>query len=84
MDIKNNKKNSNARIKANTKYIDRSRATGKIKQLNLTIQGADYIMIDDYCKARGISKAAFIVNAARYIIDNNIMLSENGGAAEEN
>lgn len=72
---KNNKKNSDARIKANTRYIDKSRAAGKIKQLNLTLQGADYIIIDEYCKMHGISKAALIVRAVRYCIGHNIDLA---------
>ena len=75
---KNNKKNSDARIKANTRYIDKSRAAGKIKQLNLTLQGADYIIIDEYCKMHGISKAALIVRAVRYCIKNNIDLTTAG------
>lgn len=83
MEKNGNKKNSEARIKANTRYIDRSRAAGKIKQLNLTLQSADYAIIDNYCNARGISKAAFIVGAARYIIDNNIALTVQGGGAAE-
>ena len=86
MDIKNNKKNSDARIKANTRYIDKSRATGKIKQLNLTLQGADYTIIDNYCKMHTISKAALITRAVRYCITHNIDLTkeqQNGGAAED-
>ena len=86
MDIKNNKKNSDARIKANTRYIDKSRATGKIKQLNLTLQGADYTMIDNYCKAHNISKAALITRAVKYCIGHNIDLaadSDSGNASED-
>ena len=85
MDIKNNKKNSDARIKANTRYIDKSRATGKIKQLNLTIQGTDYIIIDDYCKRHNISKAALITRAVKYCIGHNIdlMTELDGGNVSE-
>lgn len=73
-----NKKNSDARIRANAKYNSKA-----YKKIQAYIKPADYTIIDSYCKARGISKAAFIVNAARYIIDNNIVLSEDGGAAED-
>lgn len=74
----NIKKNSQAQIKAVAKYNKKT-----YNNISIRIKPADYTIIDNYCKARGISKAAFIVNAARYIIDNNIMLSENGGAAED-
>lgn len=70
-----NKKNSDARIRANAKYNSKA-----YKKIQAYIKPDDYTIIDNYCNARGISKAAFIVGAARYIIDNNIMLSDNGGA----
>ena len=42
------------------------------KRLQVDVKPNIYIMIDDYCKNKGISKATLITRACKYIIDNNI------------
>ena len=73
---------SEAQKKANTKYMTNARATGKIKQFNLTLRGEDYNMIDNYCKNIGVSKAACIVAAVKYCMDNNVDLKQTADATE--
>ena len=68
-------KSSEARIKANAKYNAKKIADGTNKRLGLTIKATDYNMIDQHCAAVGMSKAAFIVAAARYCIDHDINLN---------
>lgn len=46
------------------------------KQLKVNVKPDDYNIIDQYCKDHGISKAAFIVGACKYCIDNEIDLSK--------
>ena len=46
------------------------------KSISAQIKPEDYAAIDDFCKEMKISKRNFIVSAARYIIDNNIPVSE--------
>lgn len=46
------------------------------KQLKVEVKPTIYIMIDDYCKNKGISKATLITRACKYIIDNNIDISD--------
>ena len=41
------------------------------KQLKIEVKPTIYIMIDDYCKIKGISKATFITRACKYIIKQN-------------
>ena len=64
----------------------------KYRQIAIAVKPKDYIIIDDYCKAHNISKAALIVRAVRYCIAQNIDLlseqdggnvSEDVGAAED-
>ncbi len=45
-------------------------------QLNCTIDRNDFNAIDEYCKNMNISKASFITSACKYIIENDIPLSE--------
>lgn len=84
---KNNKKNSQAQIKAVAKYNKKAYCN-----ISIRIKPADYNIIDDYCRAYNISKAALIVRAVRYCIAQNIDLlseqdggnvSEDVGAAED-
>lgn len=63
---------SKAHNKATAKYHTKKIADGTNKRLGLTIKAADFDAIDNYCVAAGMSKAAFIVAAARYCIDHNI------------
>ena len=46
------------------------------KRLQVDVKPTIYIMIDDYCKNKGISKAMLITRACKYIIDNNIDISD--------
>ena len=46
------------------------------KRLQVDVKPNIYIMIDDYCKNKGISKATLITRACKYIIDNNIDISD--------
>ncbi|WP_455527602.1 RepB family protein [Huintestinicola sp.] len=42
------------------------------KNINIRIKPETNEMLEDYCKDMHISKATFITNAIKYIIDNNI------------
>lgn len=44
------------------------------KQLKAFIKPNDYNLIDDYCKAKNVSKASLIVKACKYVINNDISL----------
>lgn len=65
------KKTSDARLRANAKY---NAKTYKTFTVNAKI--ADYDVIQAYCDARGISKAKFLIAAAKYAIDNDIDIIE--------
>lgn len=60
-------KTSAARLRANKKY---NAKTYKTFTVNAKI--SDYDVIQAYCDARGISKAKFLISAAKYAIDNDI------------
>ncbi len=60
---------------AQKKYQNKIRTTVKA-QLNCTIDRNDFNAIDEYCKNMNISKASFITSACKYIIENDIPLSE--------
>ena len=62
---------SKAHVKASNKYNK-----ANYKQLNINVKPDDFNIIDQHCKSHGISKAAFIVGACKYCIDNNIDLSK--------
>ena len=62
---------SEARKKANKKY-----AAKTYKNLQVSVKIADYNEIDEYCKEKGISKAALIVNSVKYCIDNKVDFKE--------
>lgn len=65
-------------------YKNKYRDT-KYKQVAIAIKPADYTIIDNYCRAYNISKAALIVRAVRYCIGHNIDLTaeQDGGNAED-
>ena len=46
------------------------------KQLKAFIKPNDYNLIDDYCKAKNVSKANLIVKACKYVINNDINLDD--------
>lgn len=70
-----NKKNSDARIKANARYNKKAYCN-----ISIRVKPIDYNIIDAYCKNHNISKAALIVRAVRYCIGHNIdLLSEQDG-----
>ena len=64
-----------AQKRADKKYMEKARAE-KIKSLSVSIKNDDYILIDKYCKLIGLSKAATIVNAIKYLIENEIDLKK--------
>lgn len=68
---------SEAQKKADKTYRTKKLTDGTKKQINATLNIDDYNMIDQHCAAVGMSKAAFIVAAARYCIENSIDLMEN-------
>lgn len=68
---------SEAQKKADKAYRTKKLTDGTKKQINATLNIDDYNMIDQHCVAIGMSKAAFIVAAARYCIDHDIDLKEN-------
>ena len=68
---------SEAQKKADKTYRTKKLTDGTKKQINATLNIDDYNMIDQHCAAVGMSKAAFIVAAARYCIDHDIDLMEN-------
>lgn len=77
---KNNKKNSDAQIKAVAKYNKKAYCN-----ISIRIKPIDYNIIDNYARARGISKAALITRAVKYCIGHNIDLvaDPDGGNASE-
>lgn len=66
------KKNSDAKIKANRKYTQTH-----YKQLKADIKPDDYTLIDTYSKEHGISKARLIVESIKYCIENGIFENKN-------
>ena len=46
------------------------------KQFKIDIKLADKTIIDNYCKKIGMSKASTIVNAIKYLMANDVNLSE--------
>ena len=61
------KKNSDARIRANNKY---NAKTYKTFTVNAKIP--DYELISDFCSKHGISKAHLLINSAKYCIEHEI------------
>ncbi len=68
---------SEAQKKADKKYRYKKLADGTKKQINATVNADDYNLIDNFCKENNISKAHFIVESAKYCIENNIDLTNN-------
>ena len=62
---------SEAQKRADVKYHAKT-----YKNLQISARIADYELIDNYCKLIGLSKAATIVNAIKYLIENNVNLAE--------
>lgn len=67
---------SEAQKQADKRYEQKRMQNGTIKQLAVKIKPDHYNIIDQHCKSHGISKAAFVVGACKYCIDNNIDLSK--------
>ena len=63
--------NSESKIKANNKYKNKMLKNGSIKQLNLTLKGEVYQMIDNYSKLANISKAQLITDAVKEYIEKH-------------
>ena len=68
---KNRRKSTEAHIRANRKYMEKN-----YKNVQIQAKFADYELIDNYCKSIGLSKAATIVNAVKYLITNHVNLAE--------
>ena len=60
-----------AQKRAKKKYMDKT-----YKNLAIHIRPENVQLIDNYCKSIGMSKAATIVNAIKYLIENNVNLAE--------
>lgn len=72
---------SEAQKKADKAYRTKKLTDGTKKQINATLNIDDYNMIDQHCVTIGMSKAAFIVAAARYCIDHDIdLIGDNNDA----
>lgn len=67
---------SEAKKRADKKYRTKKLHDGTKKQLNVTLNTEDFNMIDDFCKSMEISKPSFITGACRYVIENQIPVSE--------
>lgn len=67
---------SEAKKNADKKYRTKKLHDGTKKQINATLDIKDYNMINDFCNEMEISKAAFITGACRYVIENQIPVSE--------
>ena len=67
---------SDAQKRADKKYKQKKIAEGSQRQFNVTLRGEDYNMIDDYCKQISMSKAACIVAAVKYCMDNDVDLKQ--------
>lgn len=65
-----------AQRRADKKYRNKKLSDGTKRQINATLDISDYNMIDSYCGKMNISKAAFIKSACKYIIENEIPMSE--------
>ena len=53
------------------KYMDKT-----YKNLAIHTRPENVQLIDNYCQSIGMSKAATIVNAIKYLIENNVNLAE--------
>ena len=60
-----------AQKRAKKKYMDKT-----YKNLAIHTRPENVQLIDNYCKSIGLSKAATIVNAIKYLIENNVNLAE--------
>ena len=60
-----------AQKRAKKKYIDKT-----YKNLAIHTRLENVQLIDNYCQSIGLSKAVTIVNAIKYLIENNVNLAE--------
>lgn len=67
----NDKKNSDAKIRANNKYNQKA-----YKQLAIRLKPADYDYIVKSAKQLAVSQPTLIYKAVKYIIDNNIDIND--------
>ena len=65
-----------AQKRADKKYRAKKMHNSTKKQLNVALNVDDFNMIDDFCKSMEISKPSFITGACRYVIENQIPVSE--------
>lgn len=65
-----------AQKRADKKYRAKKMHNSTKKQLNVALNVDDFNMIDDFCKSMEISKPSFIAGACRYVIENQIPVSE--------
>ncbi|MBQ8843137.1 MAG: hypothetical protein IJZ65_10970 [Ruminiclostridium sp.] len=62
---------SEAQKRADKKYHAKT-----YKNLQVSVKISDYEAIDEYCKAKNISKANMIVNSVKYCMENGIEFEE--------
>ena len=60
-----------AQKRAKKKYMDKT-----YKNLAIHTRPENVQLIDNYCKSIGMPKASTIVNAVKYLIENNVNLVE--------
>lgn len=65
---------SDAKKRADAKYRAKKLSDGTKKQINATIDTADYNIIEQYSAAQSLSKAQTIVRAIKYCAAHNIDL----------
>lgn len=59
-----------AQKRANKKYRMKKLKDGTKKQINATLDIADYNLIDNFCKENNISKAQLIVKSCKLYIES--------------
>ena len=68
---------SEAQKRADKKYLQQARASGKQVQLNVTVTPAEKKLIDDAVEVFSLSRARLIVAAVKYCLNNDVDLSAN-------
>ena len=61
-----------AQKRADKKYRMKKLKDGTKKQINATLDIADYNLIDNFCKANKISKAQLIVKSCKLYIESEL------------
>lgn len=59
----------------NKKEYDKEYNKNNYKNINIRVKPEINEILENYCNDMNISKAKFVTNAVKYIIDNNITLN---------